>query len=454
MKTKIIAMLSIVFLFLIQLLNAQQVIKKNGKYGLIDAYGKIVLMPTYDSIISPKSWQADVFIIINDGKFGYAIEDSYNADFIISDVDYDEIKNNFELQKIIVKKGDKYGFVSYAIKEVQHHITGAYAYFAISYIFVSDVIYDQVSPLKKDGKFGKHVYLNIIIPPIYDTVPVLIYSPTYYFYERGDSIHRNNTFFLVKKDSLYGVLKGHSKLVVPIIYKKGELNYIWEGNFVITQNGKPIKIFNLLDSTHLTLYSKGKPVIATDSFLEKNEIRRGQVLQYNPDTIINFYKLEDISYIENDFRKGTAEQMLQSLFPKYIIFFDNIIGSSFLEYNNPNSWYSIWRGIFIKEFTPHEKNQEKIRVKIYNLYDTDKTVICEYVIKIKDEEIKFAGFYEIGRGNNTVYKLLIADFDNTFKWPWEYKGYIDGYNREFHRFIGPWRNDDNRIRYRPFYSKE
>lgn len=378
---------------------ATSIIKKNGLFGLIDN-GKIIVEPNYDSIYNysladnyDKGWQGfGFYILVKDSNEGYAIRPEYNKidDWIIVKPTFDSIRYMYRntrpvpsafsgIRNYLLIKDSKYGYIRFHY----YKTGGSIAFSSMATIkgftdyYISKPEYDTVYLDKDDrvimsqnDKYGMHMYDSIIISPIYDAIEDI--------YEE---------YILVTKNDLQGVLK-ETKLIIPIAYKKGEINFFFEdGNyerFLITQKGKPIKIFNPFDSTFLTLHSNGKPLIQIDSVCNKENQYSQEFYFDNREFCIyshitSFYDSCDtyqtIWYYPNlKSNKNGSKSHILNQFPFHIIIYSKKTGIA-VEYNKPNCNYT-YNDKVITEFEIDTKSEKNINVTFYSIFD--KKVIYKY----------------------------------------------------------------------------
>ncbi|MCF8298205.1 MAG: hypothetical protein K9J13_11720 [Saprospiraceae bacterium] len=407
----------IIFFIVSQTAYTQTIITQDGKYGLIDKNKTIIIKPQLDSIyitapdfgMSGKG--AKNYILKLGDKYGYALN-TIDKGWIISEIEFDMIKHK-SIGFITVRKGDKYGFVAFFIRNGSN-ISGFHSLAwveSIEKVYISEIIYDNLDKyingdseyLLKDNKYCLYIGLKSLIPPIYDSVPELIN----YYYNNGN---KDSLFFLydVTKNGYHGVMFAsykNTKLVLPIIYKKGELFDVKENDivkFIINQKGKPIKVFNSLDSTFLTLHSNGQPLLSTGTgkyvdtriyycnILSKLTNRYDSVISRNA---IYHFTLNDSSKFLTENKK-----YLESSVSYQIILYDDITGEA-IEYCKPNCRYQTGEN-FIVEYdigTP----QDSI-TKIYFYTPFEKRKICSFTL---NDSYKFFEWDYTRDGNHTKIRL-------------------------------------------------
>lgn len=396
----------IIFFIVSQTAYTQTIITQDGKYGLMIENGEVAIKPYCDTIYIDRAscgtaMGPKVFIIYKNHKYGYAMN-TKDKGFIKSNIEYDTIihKSLF----IEVKRGDKWGFIGY------RPITGSNIFHSLNHaigmrdIYISDIIYDEVYAggfLKKDNKYGRYLYLDIIIPPIYDTVPIAATIMDIPNDKSEIALRNTNYFYARKKNELYGVLM-ETKLILPIIYSKEELIFIGEGKIIINQKGKPIKVFNSLDSTFLTLHSNGQPLLSTGTgkyfdtriyycnILSKLTNRYDSVISRNA---IYHYTLSDSSKYLTENKK-----YLESSVSYQIILYDDITGEA-IEYCKPNCRYQTGEN-FIVEYDIGNPQDSLTKISFYTPFEKRK--ICSFTL---NDSYKFFEWDYTRDGNHTKIRL-------------------------------------------------
>ena len=344
-------------------------------------------------------------------KYGYALN-TIDKGWIISEIEFDMIKHK-SIGFITVRKGDKYGFFAYFIRNGSN-ISGFHSMDwveSIEKVYISEIIYDNLDKyingsseyLLKDGKYGLYIGLESIIPPIYDTVPKFIAS----YYNNGC---KDSLFFLydVTKNGRHGVMFAsykNTKLIMPIIYKKGEINYYEEGKFLITKKGKPAIIFHSMDSTTFEFRCNENPIIVYDtelpfeiswpshyqSIINSDSIIYGlkkstlyshyniTTKSYNYDTIVYRYILHGYNRKDRENYNGvkTTEDAFKC-YPSQLSILDYYNYSVIKEYTKPNCRYEFFN-MYVAEMKLHRKSKEKIIVTLYE--SNSGEFISKFVVK-------------------------------------------------------------------------
>ncbi|MBO4897619.1 MAG: WG repeat-containing protein [Clostridia bacterium] len=162
------------------------IVKNNGKAGCLNERGEVVVSLAYDEVFSFINGWAQVW---KDGKKGLVNKEGYLAVPPVYDSVY-----GFDEGFAIVEKDWKYGFVNTAGEIVASP--------------VYDNAYDfreGLAPVKKDGKWG---YINtkgeVVIPLVYDNI-----------WRFRDGLAQ------VQKDGKYGYINKEGEVVVPIASDSG-----------------------------------------------------------------------------------------------------------------------------------------------------------------------------------------------------------------------------------------
>ena len=177
-------------------------VKKEGKWGLMDYRGNLVVKPLYDSI---DSFSTGKFLVETNGLFGIITSDGN----IIIPVSYQSIKP-FNSNYIKVSKDSKVGLISVNDGKI-----------------VVPVAYDDILVMKKYYKVksgGKWGIINdsqkIIVSASYDDIKYL-----------------NKKYFGVKNSKYWGIVSSQTgQVVVPVKYERVAIND--SGEFRVRKNGK------------------------------------------------------------------------------------------------------------------------------------------------------------------------------------------------------------------------
>ena len=176
------------------------VVKKNGKWGLINTKGEVLADCIYEEFFIPHLallFYNDIATVKKDGLWGFLNKKGKPITSFIyeavgsTDFDSPEFISTFCGGMAVVKKGEKWGAIDTNGKE---RVPFIYDYIS-NYRAESTIV-------QQDEKWG---YINkngeIVIPIIYDEIKWI---------ERG--------LCPVKKDSLWGFLNERGEIVVPMMY--------------------------------------------------------------------------------------------------------------------------------------------------------------------------------------------------------------------------------------------
>lgn len=262
-------------------LGRKAIVAKQGVYGIIDEYGKVVLPLEYHYIECPSSYSTiylatkgetvTVFdenlnkIPVN-GIISYTSEDSY---IYISNIhgkkglldysgiqtipfEYDILQHARWNEGLIAKKNGKYGYISnkneiikpfeykaiYNINELvfvnfenkagifdkKGDIKLPFEYDSICNAYYSNIEKEEIRyTVIKDGKVGTvDIYNNVTIPIIYDGLSGWV--------EYGPKAH------FAKKDGKYGLISYDGQILIPLEYEYVDLPT--SGVIVVRKNGK------------------------------------------------------------------------------------------------------------------------------------------------------------------------------------------------------------------------
>lgn len=206
-------------------------LEQNGKFGVIDKEGNVVIEPKYNSIDIPNPSMA-LFIKSEDGKNYNAIDNNGNDILTKYDnveaISINNISSNIPYEKTVLKyKSDGlYGLIDFKGKKITENI----------YNSITNIDYKEGNlKVEKDGQYGViNIKGTTIIEPEYDS----IITDGYY---DDENKYGNAGFVLrVKTDDGYrfGYANKKGKIILETLYN--EINRITEliGNdiYLITAN--------------------------------------------------------------------------------------------------------------------------------------------------------------------------------------------------------------------------
>lgn len=254
--------------------------EENGKYGLIDFDGKLILNAEYDKIYSLEGVEKNI-IIEKDGKKG--LVNTSMGEIIISP-EYTEISLLTESYEngYIVSKDGKYGVISADAKLIFEPIYDEIKNVTSNgnYAVVQDgklKLVDKSGETKLESGFDTIEDINgdsIIITKnrLYGVINLdgtYIINPEY-----EDLKNINGTYYIAKKNGAYGVISISNKNVVDFTYKTME--YIKTADFIQADN-ENYKT-DLIDRNFNVVL---KDVIVSELNLEDGYIRVREGEEYN-----------------------------------------------------------------------------------------------------------------------------------------------------------------------------
>lgn len=204
----------------------------NGKWGVINSYGEIVIKSTYDEMIVIPNEAQDIFICTYDvdyssGSYKTKVINSKGKE-IIKDYDKIEAVTNYNENHEIwyennvfrVCKNNKYGLVNYSGKKLL------------------DPDYDSINPIsglensliiEKNGKVG-----------LCDDTGNIIIEPNYKKIDKIGNDYKNG-YVVVNEDDKYGIIGFDKQVVLEAKYE--EVKGISGDNiYVIKENGKYVLV--------------------------------------------------------------------------------------------------------------------------------------------------------------------------------------------------------------------
>jgi hypothetical protein len=186
-----------------------------GKKGVVDTLGNLVLNPVYDEIW----WRDSGFIMTRDAKISFL---SSNSQSILTE--YDQYKQiSFKL--FAVQSNNLWGFVN-----ERGQLITELSYENIQYPAVSEYSSNKLSnhkyiSLTKNNKQGLFdTSLKEVLPIEFTTI--------------GISNFKERDYFFVSLDGKMGVFNDELKLIIPIKYEKWIFPSIHKNSFLVKENGK------------------------------------------------------------------------------------------------------------------------------------------------------------------------------------------------------------------------
>lgn len=262
--------------------------EQDGKYGLIDFNGKLILNPEYDNIYALEGIQKNI-IIEKNGQKGLV---NTSMGEVIIQPQYTEISTLTETYEngYIVAQNGKYGIISADAK------------------MVLEPIYDQIKNVTSNGNYA-----------VVEAGKVkLINSNGETKLDSGfDDIHEiNGENITVISNGLYGVVKLDGTNVIPNEYE--DLTYIYGANYIAKKNG----LYGIISTTGDTLvdfsYTSMEYIKTADFVQAEKENYKTDLIDRNfkvvlKDIIISELNLED-GYLR--IREGEEYQYYNFKFEK------------------------------------------------------------------------------------------------------------------------------------------
>ena len=198
--------------------NSHRLIKKEGKYGIVDKDNNVIVKPTYDDACTagPTYFgymeETDYLDVCVDGKYGYV---DWNGKVVIP-LEYDWVDGNRVKSDgsflSVVKKNGKFGVIN---GENQVVIPFEYECLEIIYSYSARLIY-----ARKAGKYGYLDYNGrCVIPFVYDDAG---------FFE--------NDLAPVSQNGKYGYINSTGEIKIPLQYEYA--SDFSSGLAAVVQNGK------------------------------------------------------------------------------------------------------------------------------------------------------------------------------------------------------------------------
>lgn len=215
--------------------NHLAIVAKNGKYGIIDTLGSLILPLKYDLIEHPTEYsnESDLFAI-KKGKNIQLLDNKANpiTDFDIKEFEWDSYKGKESYQRyfVLINNSGMVGTVSDKGNKV----------IPFEFQEINPFNGKQVTYAKQNGKYGLIDYQGkIVLPFEYEN----IYSQKFFDYyivsnsgkfgmvdKEGKEIisssyqnitptfYEKNKRFIVQQDELYGIIDLDENIIIPIEY--------------------------------------------------------------------------------------------------------------------------------------------------------------------------------------------------------------------------------------------
>ena len=178
---------------------------KDGKYGVADVAGKIVLEPEYDEVRYDNLRK--LYRVRKDKKYGVYFE----ASGFKTDVDYDRISTD-GAQYVTLIKDNKWGIIDYSGNVI----------LPTEYDKATIMGFNEGFNITKDGKSGiADNKGNITIPPIYDEIRTFAF--------------KHDNLYIVTQNNKTGVIDKQNNSVIPVEYDR---LFDREDYIIVKQNDK------------------------------------------------------------------------------------------------------------------------------------------------------------------------------------------------------------------------
>ena len=225
----------------------------NGKWGVIDQTGKIIIEPTYEEMITIPSSKTDLFICVYD-------------------VDY---TNGTYKTKIIDSK-NKEKFTGYDLVEtIENKDSNNILWYE-----------EDVLKAKKDGKYGLINYKGIeVLPTEYDSI---------------EALEGVKNSIIITKEEKKGLCDNKGNIIVNTEYKeiKGIEDDYQNGYIVVNSNNK----YGIIDFTKQVIleakYEEIKPISTSNLYVVKEDGKL-KVINKNLETLVE-NKFDDVKQINNE----------------------------------------------------------------------------------------------------------------------------------------------------------
>lgn len=272
-------------------------VQKEGKYGLVDFYGKELLACEYDNIDTLKGVENSL-IISKDGKYGV----SDKSGNIIVKPEYkkiEKIENNYKNGYIVVNSEDKYGIIGFdktVVLECKYdEVKGIYSnnLFVIKKDGKYQIINKEEETVLKD-KFDDIVAINgeNIVAKKGDKLGLLdIKGETKIKFEYEELKSAGTENYIGKKNGKYGAID--VKETEKLAFNYSNIRYVASGDFFVVD-----------------IYEEGKILtkVLDSNFEEKIA---GEILEINePKGYIKISKDDNYKYYNFKFEEKTASNFL------------------------------------------------------------------------------------------------------------------------------------------------
>ncbi|MCK6639556.1 MAG: hypothetical protein L6Q81_05675 [Bacteroidia bacterium] len=270
---------------------AQTVIKQDGKFGLADENGSIILKPNYDTVIA-KATMPTFFILKNEGKFAYTYKVQTDSTTWLNEKEQYWTVSEFEFDSLYIralaiqvhedvsrtlythlqyKKNGLWGMII-----IQSHLlsgsgifvsAGSYAT-GLGRSYRREARYDAILGFEMDGFYvsrreGKYGLMNPgtneDYTPEFDTIPVFKGWISY-----GSDVGRRERY--VRKNGKWGVIQMNAKtktLQYSVPCSCNEVKKVGVNTYACSGFGDTITLFDTLAHTSFIPLVNGSPIIVS-----------------------------------------------------------------------------------------------------------------------------------------------------------------------------------------------
>ncbi|BAV07179.1 WG containing repeat-containing protein [Filimonas lacunae] len=281
----------------------------NGKYGIVNARGEMVLPCKYDLLSSFTIDEQTYYIATIKNKAGIISE---NGEAILP-FDYSYLESTSSGKHLFVaQQGDMYGLINVVSKEVV--LPFEYSKIAVSREYIKVTKDDKYTfvglngkPVTKDWYSYLYVYDDFAVAEtngrfgVIDLTGKILFPFEYDKLERISNNTDNSSYFIARKNGKYGVLNREGNVVAPFEYDDLTRIY-YHPLLVATQKGRK-GLINMNGKVVLPL-EYNAITVTEKSFLLKKEDKYGLLgRELNVILPVNFDYIKSIS-IDNSYRNN------------------------------------------------------------------------------------------------------------------------------------------------------
>jgi hypothetical protein len=328
------------------------IFSKNNKYGIINAFGDVLINPIYDELNYSKDNK--ILIALKNKKFGLIT--CFNN--VVLPFEYENI-SDIKHNKCIIKKNESFYLYDLNNKEFQ----------TLNYEWL-DNTHEEWIRVKSNGKFGILNYKNeTVINCEYDRIKIY-----------------NDSLFLIVKNEFFGILNNKNEVVLPIknIYEE----YV-EKEVLVTKNYKKIisefgeSVINNYNQEVILKKPKQKVKLVNNRFAILANNKGFQLFDLLKKQVITNYKTEPTLLSENLlFVKEKNKTLLL-----------NLINYKKMECSEVEKWNELYLIKVNESFQLIQENLKDVLDKTFDLYEK----INESCLKISQSKQSF--IYDYSKNN-------------------------------------------------------